>query len=705
MSNIVFHKQPFRNGCGPTCLRIILEYYGSYITESEITRYSLLQKDGWNTIQFATAAYHCGLKTEVLSLNIMDLADVDYPIVVQGTMHYIVLYKVKKNRIYVADPAIGKVVYTFDEFEEKYSSDKSIAVLKFTKLPDFKKNGNVKSNLVLIKTFGAYLVPFKSVLSKAIIIALIVALSQTILPFLTRSIIDVGLQNTAWDFIELLLLGNILLVLANILGTFVHTYLITHITNRIKYSMLDDYMRKLLSTKYAFFIGAKIGDLLQRVSDNERILSFLGGICISSFFALLNIIVFSAILFYFDYKLFLIYLLLSLLYVSWNILFLNQRKKLDYNFWDIKSTNNKLMLQVFNNIIDIKSFAAFQRYVTLWKNNIFDLFKQNMAFFYYSQTQEVGSNIIMQCKNIVLTYVSCKMVLDGNITIGTLFAVQYIIGSLNTPLYQIVEFFNQYQLVMISLNRIYAFNTLPDDNNKEAISFLPKNRNLVIKDISFRYPDSSVALQRVNLAFQIGKKYGIIGHSGCGKSTLLKIICGILEPAVGEIWLGTTNVHALSIDNYRSIFSIDLQESNLFEGSILANIVVDLANYDEDRLIKCVEIAAIRREIERLPQSYNTLIEGDNRKLSRGQAQRILIARAIYKQADIYVFDEIANCLNIEMEKTIISKIDDFLADKTRIYVSHRIESLQNCDLLYYMSNGTIADIGTYNDLTNRQRI
>lgn len=703
--NITFHRQPTKNSCGATCLRILLEYYDTYMSESEIIKYCPLQKEGWNSVQLATAAYNCGLRIEAITINIFEIYSIDSPFIIQSSNHYIVVYKTKKDKIYVADPAFGKLSYTLTEFEKKYAIDKNIELLKVTKLPTFKSVGTAISNHTLIKTFKIYLHPYKSVFVKALLMIFVVIVSQTMLPFLTRAMIDIGLQNVAWDFIELLLAANIILVLDYILSSFVHAYLITHITNRVKYSMLYDYMRKMLLVKYNVFVSTKVGDLLQRVTDSERIQSFLSGACLNSFFSVLNLFIYSTILLFFDYRLCLISILLSVAYIGWNIIFLKQRKKLDYNFWNIKSTNNKIILQVFNNFVDIKCFSSSKRYLVKWKKNIFELFKQNMSFFYYSQTQEVGANIIIQSKNIILTYVGCKMVLQGNMTLGTLFAIQYIIGSLNTPLYQIADFFNQYQLVMISLGRIYAFNTLPDDSIKEKLPFLPKSRNMIIRDVFFRYPDRTIGLQKINLFLQLGKKYGIVGQSGCGKSTLLKLICGVLEPEIGEIWLGTANVSALTIEKYRDIFSVDLQESTLFEGSIIENIVGDMISFDEDRLIKCVEIACIRREIENMPNSYYTLIEGDNRKLSRGQAQRILIARAIYKQADIYVFDEIANCLNLDLEKKIVKNIDEFLADKTRIYVSHRTECLADSDLIYFMSNGMIADIGSYNDLVSRKRI
>lgn len=704
MAKINFYRQPTSNECGATSLRIVLGYYGLYIQAWEITEKFPVQKGGWSLTQYVKAAYEYGLKTEVLELSTANFSEITLPVVISAHSHYAVLYRVCRDKYYVADPAFGKIVYTKEEFCEHFYMDTNSVVLMFSKLAVFKQSGRNISNIMLVKTFWQYCSSYKYAILKSLIIVFVIAISHIMLPFITRSIIDVGLQTSSWDFIEILLAGNIILVLADILGTFVHTYLITHLTNRIKNSMLEDYMSKVLTLKYSMLMGAKIGDFLQRISDNERIQSFLSGPCLNSVVSISFLTVFSLILLYFNSKLFIIYFVFTILYIGWTVLFLHQRKKLDFTFWHIKSDNSKIMIQTFNNIVDVKGFNYQRKFLNKWRLNILDLFHQNISYFHFSQLQEVGGKIILQSKDLILTYFSCSLVLDGEMTLGTLFAIQYILGYLNTPLYRIADFLNQFQLVMISLGRIFNFNNLPDDYKNETVTFLPQSRNLVLRNISYRYPDGTIGLMRINMSFYAGKKYGIVGSSGCGKSTLFKLLCGFIQPEIGDIWLGTTNIKSIDWNKLRENISIDLQENNLIEGSILENIVGDIDKYDEDRLIRCVEIASIRREIENLPNAYNTLIEGDNRKMSRGQSQRLLIARAIYKQADIYLFDEIANCLSPDYEKKIVAKVDSFLADSMRIYVSHRPECLFDSDLIFVMDNGSVIDLGKYEDLVERKR-
>lgn len=705
MARINYYRQPSSNECGPTSLRIILAYYGTYVQEWEITEKFPKQKGGWNFVQYAKAAFSYGLKTEILHLSLSELDKAVMPIVIVAHNHFVVLHKITHKKYHIADPAFGSMIYKEEDFKKQFCNEDLYVVLQLSKLPSFETKGKEITNVALIKRFGDYFSNYKYIILKALIIALVISASQIMLPFITRAIVDTGIQTSSWSFIEILLFGNVILILANIIGSFTHTYLITHVTNRVKISMLEDYMSKVLAMKYIAFMNARVGDLLQRITDNERIQGFLSGCCLSSFVSFLILIIFSSILLYFNSKLFIIYGIFALIYIGWTAIFLRQRKKLDFDFWNIKSENNKIMIQAYDNVVDIKGFNYVEKYLNKWKRNTLDLFKQNMSFFYYSQFQEVGGNVILQAKDIILTYLSCSFVLDGDITLGTLFAIQYILGTLNAPLYKFADFFNQFQLVMISLQRIANFNNLPDDRPKEGVVFIPKSRDIVLRNVGYRYPDNTVGLVRINMNFSMGKKYGIIGHSGCGKSTLLKLLCGIIPPEIGDMWLGSTNIKSIDWVQLREHISIDLQENRLIEGTILENIAGNTNEYDEDRLIKCVEIARIRDEIEALPDAYNTLIEGDNRKMSKGQAQRLLIARAIYKKADIYLFDEIANCLSPDLEKNIVNRIDSFLADKTRIYVSHRTESLKDSDLMIAMENGMIVDIGKYEELEKKKRI
>ena len=704
MGKIAFYRQTQSNGCGPASLIMLLHYYGISVFESEINKRFPLLKDGWNIPQLIKAASHYGLRlTPKLEIENNDIENAILPIIIATNNHYIVLYKIKNAIYYVADPAFGKIRMSKEEFYARYNVE--TIILLFPSITVLNVKAQKTSSLSRLSIIVRYLSQYKGLLLKASGVITFVCISQVIIPFLTRSIIDSGIQSSSWDYIKILMVSYIILIISNLLGTFVHTFIVSNITYRIKTNMLEDYFHKTLSIKYSFFLGIRVGDLLQRITDTERIQAFLSGPLLQSIVSVFFCLGFVCVLAYFSIKLFIIYIIFAVSYILWMALFLSQRKKLDFNFWNLKSENNKLLIQSYDNIIDIKCYKLFNKFYKRWKNNVQLLFKQNLSYFYFTQIQEMGSNFILNTKDIIITFFSCKLVIDGKITIGTLFAMQYILGSLNSPLIKIADFINQCQLLLISLGRISSHNSLPDDKSDELIPFIPRSKNLTLRNVTFIYPDNTIGLNRINCMFPQGKKYGIMGKSGSGKSTLLKVISQLLQPITGDIWLGTTNLKSINFEDYNEIISANLQESQLFEGSILENIVGEMSNYDENRLIKSVEVACIRTEIELLPDAYNTLIEGDYRHLSKGQAQRLLIARCIYKEASIYLFDEIANCLNVNMEQKVIGKIDQLLTDKTRIYVSHRPEGLEDSDFIVVMENGNIIDIDKYDQLIKRNRI
>ncbi len=362
------------------------------------------------------------------------------------------------------------------------------------------------------------------------------------------------------------------------------------------------------------------------------------------------------------------------------------------------------MVDVYSHIMDVKNYGMETVFLQKWRSNLFRMFEQNTKYLNFSQVQEVGSRVIIQVNNLILTFLSCYYVMEGSFSLGTLFAVQYLIGTSNAPLVAIADFMNQTQLTLISLQRIQAFNHKPSDVLNENTNIIPRYKDLSIQNISFRYPNGKIALSQISMFMKYGGKYGIIGSSGCGKSTLLKIINGIFEPTVGLYSVGSSNSHALGYANMRSFISACLQENIVFRGTILENIIGGNP-YDENRLIKVVEVACIRREIETLSISYDTHIGDDGINLSKGQQQRLLIARTLYKKAEVYLFDEITNYLDEVMRNKIISKIDDFLADKTRIYVSHHTEFLKDASLIYCLHSGCLIDFGSFNDLVERKRI
>lgn len=688
--------------CGPAVLARLLKLYGIRVSQWEIVQEHPLGNNGWSIDQLIDAAAHWGVKLTPERCIYRNNQQLTTPIILLFNNHFILVEECREDSCKVFDPIIG--VRKITSLSTYFNDDKHFIAIYALKDCDTNFKVNPSKDFSLLKYFLPLYSNYKSLFIQIFIVLMITGAMQFVLPFISRSIIDTGIGSNSWDFIKILLSANICLILGVILGNFIQTYLSSYISNKVKIHMLDNYVHKLLKFSITTISQLKIGDILQRVSDTERIQTFVTNSFFQSIFSFALVFVYAIVLAYFDHALFCVFLILVIVYITWILLFLKKRKELDFDFWKIKSDNNKLLINISNTMFDIKGFGYENNMLERWRSNIGMLLNQNMRFLHFSQIQDVGTKVILQSVTLVMIYLSCFYVFEGEMTLGSLFAVMYIIGMLNTPLQHIGESFNQFQLAIISLQRLCSFNLMEADSDKYLSTF-PRSRDLILQNIAFRYPGSGWILKSLNIRFKNGLKYGVIGKSGSGKSTLLKLIAGLYPPSTGIYLIGSTNSKSIHPRQFNKIVSFCIQESAPIDGSILENIVVDCNNYDESRLIKCVEIASIRREIESLPKSYDTILSHSNMCLSKGQIQRILIARAIYKDADIYLFDEIINCLGEQMGNDIIEKIDLFLKEKTRIYTTHRHQILKNSDYIYYLQDGYVSDLGTYEELHKRSRL
>lgn len=699
---INFYRQSSTNDCGATCLRIALSYFGKDIPIWEILNIFPTSKEGWSLECLENAFYHFGISTNCIDNDIYQLQKIKLPVLALFNSHYVIIYKISAKKIYIADPRIGKCIYTYEEFKDMAGDNPLILQLSYTASSH---EDNKSTWLTLARDFLKYYSPFKRNLSRVFLTILIISATQLIIPFVTRAIIDIGIENSSWDFIKVLIAASIILTLTIIGSDYIQTNLFTHIANRVKTLMLDDYLSKAFRIKYSHFIGMNVGDLLQRVTDNERIQNYIVTILLQTIVSTFLLLLFMIVLALFSIKLSIISSVMGAAYIIWNAIFLNQRKKLDFDFWRIKADNNKNIIDSYTHICDIKLFSLEQTFMQQWRSNIYKMFEQNTRFLNFSQLQNAGSQILIHANNLILTFMSCYYVIDGTFSLGTLFAIQYLIGSINSPLVVFAEFMNQTQLTIISLRRIQAFNHRAEEDTGVKNNIIPKYKDILLQNVFFKYPNGKTALSQINIKFSYGKKYGIVGPSGCGKSTLIKILCGLIEPSNGKFYIGNTNSTSLDPFNFRDFTSSCLQENSIFRGSVLKNITGSDYDFDEGRLIKAVETAAIRRDIEGMPTSYNTIIGNDGTNLSRGQQQRILLARTIYKEADIYLFDEITNSLEENLGKKVIEKIDILLSKKTRIYITHQTNLLTDCEIIYCLNNSYLIDFGKYDELKKRNRI
>lgn len=702
----IFHRQFSHSECGPVALQIVLSCFGDNVGSDELVETVACGKEGWTVDELCEVAKKWGVQTTVCQGELVRCSLSILPIIILADGHYVVVYKFSNSKVYLADPIHGKVVTPLADFLVRYSSAKTVAIVcspSSLRLPSEKTAqwGALRCFNYLSSYFRASKYDF----AKLFAVIIVVGCSQFLVPFISRAVIDDGLHSLSLSFIKLMSVASAVLMLSSVLGSLCQSYIGSFMTFRVKAVMLVDYFSKINRMVVEQVYRYNVGDIMQRLHDSERVQTYLANVFFPSVSAFFFLIIYLSILFYFNQPLFWVAFAIAAVFLCVKALFLKERKNIDVDIWNVQAKCNKLLIQCYSRLSDVKLFGMSRKVEGEWCSWVSRLQNHQLTLFRFSQVQEVVTSLILRSKDILMTYLACSYVISGELTIGGLFAVQYLAGMLNGPLNKIAVFLEQSQVAMVSMQRISIFESQPDEVDPSKLgpgSFIPKHKHITLSNLSYRYPDGTVALRSVSMRFMIGQKIGIVGKSGCGKSTLLKLICGIVKPTTGDIFVGSANVNSLNWhDLRRSEFCAMLQGNSIFEGTILDNIICS-NDYDETRLVQSVEIANIRDEIEKLPMAYKTIIGDGARSLSTGQIQRLLIARAVYQESKVYLFDEMANGLSIRLEKRIVKRIDTDKRDALRIYVTHRADAIEDADLILVFDEGRLVDMGKHDELMNR---
>ncbi|RGX89251.1 peptidase domain-containing ABC transporter [Segatella copri] len=631
--------------------------------------------------------------------------------------HFVVLYKVKKGKkFYVADPGKGLVTYNLEEFKQHWistksnSEDKGIAMFLET-TPTFftyKMEGeeNIKEKRSFRFLFG-YVKKYRKYFGQIILGLIVGSLLQLVLPFLTQSIVDVGIKNQDIGFVWLILLGQLMLTVSRTAIDFIRRWLLLHISLRINISLVSDFFIKLLKLPMSFFDTKLMGDLMQRMNDHSRVNTFLTQQTLNITFAMLTFVVFSVVLFFYNKLVFVIFLLGSILYGGWMTLFLKRRKVLDYELFEQQAINNNKTYEFITSMQEIKLQDCEQRRRWEWEDTQADLFGVQMKSLKLQQTQEAGSIFINEVKNIIITVVAATAVIHGQMTLGMMLAVQYIIGQLNSPVEQLMNFFYSLQDVKISLERINEIHQMDDENRKEGLltSIEDKNEGIDIKNIMFKYDPHALrkTIDDVSIRIPQGKVTAIVGASGSGKTTLIRLMLGYYPVLEGKINIGNTDINKLNKKWWRRQCGVVMQDGVIFSESIARNIAVDDGDIDKERLLKAAEIACIKDYVMALPLKFNTKIGRDGVGLSQGQKQRILIARAVYKNPDYIFLDEATNSLDANNERSIVENLDKFYKGKTVVIVAHRLSTVKNANQIVVIDHGKVVEVGNHESLTTKR--
>ena len=684
--------------CGVACLEMVCRNYGRQFPISMLSQICHVTSEGVSMLGISEAANEIGFHSVCV---------------------FVVLYKVRKGkRFYIADPGKGLIKYSLDDFKNHWVStrsggeDKGIAMLLeptplfYTLKADEIEEGENDNPRSFRFLFG-YVRKYKRYFGQVVLGLTVGSLLQLVLPFLTQSIVDVGIRNQDIGFIWLILLGQLMLTFSSTAIDFIRRWLLLHISMRINISLVSDFFIKLLKLPMSFFDTKLLGDLMQRMGDHSRVNGFLTGQTLTIAFSLFSFAVFSVVLFLYNWQIFAIFLLGSILYAAWMMLFLRRRKVLDYELFEQQAINNNKTYEFLTSMQEIKLQDCEQRRRWEWEDTQADLFGVQMKSLKLQQTQEAGSILINEMKNIVITVVAAAAVIHGQMTLGMMLAVQYIIGQLNSPVEQLMGFFYSLQDVRISLERINEIHRAEDENGKRGLhtALDDSSKGIDIDGIMFKYDPHALTktLDDVTIHIPKGKVTAIVGASGSGKTTLVKLMLGYYPVLEGQISIGGTDISTLNKKWWRRQCGVVMQDGVIFSESIARNIAVDDGEIDEQRLLKVSQIACIHEYVMSLPLKYNTKIGRDGVGLSQGQKQRILIARAVYKNPDYIFLDEATNSLDANNERAIVENLDRFYKGKTVVVVAHRLSTVKNADQIVVIDHGRVVEIGDHEELIERR--
>ena len=718
MKKIAIIHQHDSMQCGIACLQMVCKYFGREYSMDSLSKLCFATTEGVSLLGINEAANTLGLHAACARATTSILSEVPLPCILHWNQnHFVVLYKVKnRKKFYVADSGKGLVTYDLNEFKKHWIStrangeDKGIAMFLETTPAFFtykmKGEENVKEKRSFCFLFG-YVKKYRKYFGQIILGLIVGSLLQLVLPFLTQSIVDVGIKNQDIGFVWLILLGQLMLTISRTAIDFIRRWLLLHISLRINISLVSDFFIKLLKLPMSFFDTKLMGDLMQRMNDHSRVNNFLTQQTLNITFAMLTFMVSSVVLFFYNKLVFAIFLLGSILYGGWMTLFLKRRKVLDYELFEQQAINNNKTYEFITSMQEIKLQDCEQRRRWEWEDTQADLFGVQMKSLKLQQIQEAGSIFINEVKDIIITVVAATAVIHGQMTLGMMLAVQYIIGQLNSPVEQLMNFFYSLQDVKISLERINEIHLMDDENGKEGLktSIENKDEGINIKNIMFKYDPHALheTIDDVNIHIPQGKVTAIVGASGSGKTTLIRLMLGYYPVLEGQINIGNTDINTINKKWWRRQCGVVMQDGVIFSESIARNIAVDDGNIDKERLLKAAEIACIKDYVMALPLKFNTKIGRDGVGLSQGQKQRILIARAVYKNPDYIFLDEATNSLDANNERSIVENLDKFYKGKTVVIVAHRLSTVKNADQIVVIDHGKVVEAGNHDSLTAKR--
>lgn len=727
--------------CGPTSLKIVAQYYGRHYSLQTLRKKCHITREGVSLLGISDAAESIGFRTTGVKITWEQLRnEANLPCIVHwNQQHFVVVYKIShtlgKWWIYVSDPASGLLKYSEEQFlrawiqnydlqdpikketclhQGKVSTTSSASstehidgkgiVLLLEPTPQFYQEEGDKDRSLNFGYILKYLHPYRSYIVQLILAMLTACVLSLILPFITQSVVDKGIGTNNLSFVVIMLVAQVVLTLGQMANNLIRSWLMLHMTTRISISLISNFLSKLMRLPIAFFDSKMVGDIMQRIGDYDRIQSFLTGTLLSMVMAVFTFITYGAVMGGYNLTILGIFLLGSIIYTGWVLLFMRQRRKLDYIRFQEAAANQSNIVQLINGMQEIKLNNCEKQKRWEWEHIQARLFKVSIKGLTLGQTQEVGGVFIDQTKNIIISFLAAKAVIDGNMTLGMMMSLQYIMGQLNAPLSQFISFIQATQDAKISLERLSEVQEKDDEEpiDNHYICEIPENADIEFKNVTFQYqgPHSPKALDDVSVIIPANKTTAIVGASGSGKTTMLKIMLGFYAPTNGDVLLNNIKLNKYSISCWRRACGTVMQEGYIFSDTIASNIGISDQTVNMERVRYAAAIGNIDAFVDGLPLGYNTKIGADGNGLSMGQKQRLLIARAAYKNAKFLFFDEATNSLDANNEKIIMERLEQLFENKTVVVVAHRLSTVKNADMIIVLDKGRIVEQGTHDELT-----
>jgi ATP-binding cassette subfamily B protein len=705
-----FFRQLDYRDCGPTCLRMIAKHHGKTFSREFLRDKAGITRMGVTMAGIADAAETIEMRTLGMRIALDSLVnEAPTPFIVPWRQkHFVVVYKTTKEKIFVADPAQGLLEYSHQDFLEAWTtaSDKTGFVLLLEPNANFYTLSDDKTKTKGFSFLFPYLRPYKKLIYQLFIGLLVGTVIQFIMPFLMQSVVDIGVNNQDISFIYLILIAQLVLFISQTLVSIFREWLLLHVTGRFNIKMVSDFLFKMLKLPINYFETRNTGEHLQRITDHTRVQNFVSSSSFNMLYSIILFVVFNFVLAFYNLKIFLVFLIGAILYVGYTFFFLKRRAELDFKRFDELSQSQTSLVQIINGVKEIKVNNSQRKNRWKWEQVQISLFKTSMSSLKLAQYQSIGSNFINELKNILITFLSATAVVNGEITLGMMLSIQYIVGQLNLPLNNFIGFIQLWQDAKISLERLWQVHSKEDEDDLKSnkSSELPNDKSIILKDLSFQYGSKSspMVLKNINCKFPEGKTTAIVGASGSGKTTLLKLLLKFYPPTKGSILIDSNDLETIHNDFWRLNCGAVMQDTFIFNDTIAGNISESEQNeiIDRERLKNASHIANIEDFVEKLPNKFNTELGTSGIRLSGGQEQRLMIARAVYKNPSYVFFDEATSSLDANNEKMIMEKLNSFLKGRTSIIVAHRLSTVRNADNIIVLENGEIVEQGSHEKLT-----